>query len=131
MSLSRIRSCANCRRNELEDQVEIKTCSQCQVIPFCSDLCESEIIESHKCKELSCDDRKTKCRALLEVALTTDNCEALEKLVNLRETWKMELTNNDLDLIDLNRMSLDDWNCWQFSTELPDFICVYIELGTF
>ena len=103
MSLSRIRSCANCHKTE--GQVEIKICYECKVITFCSDLCVIEYRESHKCKEPSRDYwklRDTTYRSMLEVALTTDNHEVLKKIV--------------------------DYN---FSIDYPDLICIYIELGIF
>lgn len=122
MSLRRIRSCVTCRK--IEYQVEIKTCTDCNVMAYCSDQCESANQESHKCKELSCDEwRGVKYGSILEVALTTDNYHALEKIVNRPEFPMLEWEVS-------NQMTMKERDDYYFRIELQDLICIYIESGT-
>jgi len=106
MSLSRIKRCATCRKTE--DEVEIRTCSRCEVITYCSDLCENANEENH---QKHCDlivDREKPSGKLgettLKIAMIYDNYQALESATGCIEIGKQLFDESDI-------------------------ICFYIELG--
>ena len=83
MSLSKTKRCAveTCRKTE--DQTEIKTCSKCKVMTYCSRLCQKVDFASHQddCRQIS---KKTlyETAALHRIAFVYDNYQALRKAVD-------------------------------------------------
>ena len=118
MSLSKIKTCANCRLDE--DQVEIRACSRCGIVPICSDFCENALENKHAkhCRTLASlgDHDPDKNEFILEVALLYDDYQALERAVK-----DIEHIYRPGGLPSIFRQFCD----------IPDLICFHIELGDF
>ena len=75
LSLSKVQACATCLKTELE--VEIKHCTRCNIITYCSKDCQTEDWKNHKghCQDIS-QGGPNKIEAILEIAFLHNNYEA-------------------------------------------------------
>ena len=114
MSLSKIPRCATCLRDQV---VELKKCSICEIIKYCSEFCEKKNRSKHArhCEEIRRNyDNRERFEAILEIALIHNDSEALEMAVDGLQMWHSSCCGGDSGA---------------YVIDAPDMVCFYIELG--
>ena len=119
MSLTKIQRCGTCLKTD--DEVDLMLCPGCEVMLYCSMLCERARRKKHNkdciaiARTIGVDTELFVIanEAMLEIAMIHDNYDALERAVEgIYHAHLQWITARD-----------------QLLRDTPDLICFHIELG--